>query len=122
VTALFREITNIPAIRERSVVRSSVIPSAKYCWSGSLLRLANGNTTIDSCGAASDCAAYVEEATAVVGAGFVAGQTHQALPAPIRTAATAPAAIATRVAGWRRGATSGTPVAGSSAMASGRSA
>src|SRR6516164_8411922 len=39
------------AIRERSVVRSSVIASAKYCWSGSLLRLANGSTTIDRRGA-----------------------------------------------------------------------
>src|SRR5262252_3654776 len=39
------------ARRDRSVVRSSVIPSAKYCWSGSLLRLAKGNTTIDSGGA-----------------------------------------------------------------------
>src|SRR6516165_8094608 len=38
-------------IRERSVVRSSVIASAKYCWSGSLPRLANGSTTIDSRGA-----------------------------------------------------------------------
>jgi len=31
----------------------SVIPSAKYCWSGSLLRLANGSTTIDKRGATS---------------------------------------------------------------------
>jgi hypothetical protein len=35
----------------RSVVTSSVIPSAKYCWSGSLLRLTNGSTTIDRRGA-----------------------------------------------------------------------
>src|SRR6266700_1862757 len=40
-------------IRDRSVVTSSVIPSAKYCWSGSLLRLAKGNTTIDRRGATS---------------------------------------------------------------------
>ena len=38
-------------IRDRSVVRSSVIPSAKYCCSGSLLRLAKGSTTIDRRGA-----------------------------------------------------------------------
>jgi hypothetical protein len=50
VNAVLREITNMCAIRESSVVRSSVIPSAKYCWSGSLLRLANGSTTIDSRG------------------------------------------------------------------------
>src|SRR6516164_7824911 len=42
-------------IRDRSVVRSSVIPSEKYCWSGSLLRLANGSTTIDRRGAAKAC-------------------------------------------------------------------
>src|SRR5215470_15958279 len=35
---------------DKSVVRSSVMPSAKYCWSGSLPRLANGNTTIDKRG------------------------------------------------------------------------
>src|ERR1700736_3417131 len=38
------------AMRDRSVVRSSVIPSAKYCCSGSLLRLAKGSTTIDRLG------------------------------------------------------------------------
>jgi hypothetical protein len=45
---VLREITSIPASRDRSVVRSSVIPSAKYCCSLSSLRLANGRTTIDS--------------------------------------------------------------------------
>src|SRR5215469_15984722 len=39
------------AIRDRSVVRFSVTPSAKYCWSGSLLRLVKGSTTIDRRGA-----------------------------------------------------------------------
>ena len=34
-------------IRDRSVVRFPVIPSAKYCCSGSLLKLAKGSTTID---------------------------------------------------------------------------
>jgi hypothetical protein len=51
VNAVLREITNTPAIRDRSVVKSSVIPSAKYCCSGSLPRLANGSTTIDRRGA-----------------------------------------------------------------------
>src|SRR5215469_2402092 len=51
VNTVLREITNMPAIRDKSVVRSSVMPSAKYCWSGSLPRLANGKTTIDSRGA-----------------------------------------------------------------------
>src|SRR5262249_36050898 len=39
-------------MRDRSVVRSSVTPSAKYCRSGSSLRFVNGRTTIDSRGAA----------------------------------------------------------------------
>src|SRR5262245_18024178 len=34
-------------MRERSVVRSSVMPSAKYSWSGSFDRLLKGRTTID---------------------------------------------------------------------------
>src|SRR6267154_4126731 len=34
-------------MRDTSVVRSSVMPSAKYSCSGSLLRLAKGSTTID---------------------------------------------------------------------------
>ena len=46
-----REITSMPTIRERSVVRSSVIASVKYCCSRSLLRLVNGRTTIDRRGA-----------------------------------------------------------------------
>ena len=48
--ALQDEITKLSAMRERSVVRSSVRPSAKYSWSGSLLRLVKGSTTIDSGG------------------------------------------------------------------------
>jgi len=40
-------MTKLPPIRDRSVVRSSVIPSARYSWSGSLLRLVKGSTTID---------------------------------------------------------------------------
>jgi len=39
------------ASRDRSVVTSSVIPSAKYCCPRSSLRLVNGRTTIDSRGA-----------------------------------------------------------------------
>ena len=38
-------------MRDRSVVRSSVMPSARYSWPGSPLRLLNGSTTIDSRGA-----------------------------------------------------------------------
>src|SRR5262249_27226346 len=51
VNALLREMTNKSGSRDKSVVRSSVTPSARYCWSGSLLRLANGSTTMDRRGA-----------------------------------------------------------------------
>ena len=49
---LFPEITNIFASLERSVVRSSVTPSAKYCCSRSSLRFVKGSTTIDRRGVA----------------------------------------------------------------------
>ena len=42
----------MPAIRDRSAVRSSVIASAKYCCSRSSLRKINGRTTMDRRGAA----------------------------------------------------------------------
>src|SRR5580704_7582487 len=81
-------------MRVRSVVRFSVIPSAKYCWSGSLLRLANGNTTIDRRGATKGCAIGAAVAAVGIGAGeavacaagfpvpeegLAAGQNHHAM-------------------------------------------
>ena len=45
--AVLRAMTKLPEIRERSVVRSSVIPSAKYSNPGSFEKLAKGSTTID---------------------------------------------------------------------------
>src|SRR6516162_3609717 len=111
------------AIRDKSVVRSSVIPSARYCWSGSLLRLANGSTTIDNRGAAGGCAIDVVVAATVatsVVAGFVA-KTHQAAPAKTSAAA----AIAARFHGAvrrRGGAAAGTFASGNSEIVSGRSA
>src|SRR6266403_2006111 len=42
-----RSITNKPGTRDRSVTRSSVIPSLKYSCCGSPLRLVNGITAID---------------------------------------------------------------------------
>src|SRR5467141_2809099 len=107
--------------RDRSVVRSSVIPSAKYCWSGSLLRLANGSTTIDRRGATRGCDIGVVAATAGVGEDLVAGQSHQALRAMTSTA-TVTAAIAATAVRLRRGAWRGTPDANKSATSSGRSA
>src|SRR6516225_1236123 len=49
---VLRAITKLPDIRDRSVVRSSVIPSAKYSCSRSSLRFVKGSTTIDRRGAA----------------------------------------------------------------------
>src|SRR6516225_1503134 len=52
VKAVARATTKLPGrARERSVIRLSVIPSAKYSCVASPLRLANGRTTIDSFGA-----------------------------------------------------------------------
>src|SRR5262245_39910997 len=48
VNAVLRAMTKLPDRRERSVVRSSVRPSAKNSPSGSVLRLAKGRTTSDS--------------------------------------------------------------------------
>src|SRR5439155_7946112 len=50
VKAVLRAMTKLPEIRERSVVRFSVIPSAKYSWSGSRERFSNGSTMTDSRG------------------------------------------------------------------------
>src|ERR1700736_1388818 len=112
----------MPTIRDRSVVRSSVIPSAKYCWSGSLLRLANGSTTIDRCGATKGC--EIDVAAGATAAGgveedLVAGQPHQATAAMTSAPAVA---MAARTVVRRRGDTIGTLDAGRSATASGRSA
>src|SRR6516162_7698048 len=107
VKAVLREITKLWAIRDRSVVRSSVTPSAKYCWSGSLLRLVNGSTTIERRGATRGCARDVAAATDGVDDGFVASQSHHAPAAMIRSPATAAAGIVTREVRPRRGAATG---------------
>src|SRR5215472_6147527 len=60
--------------RDRSVVRSSVILSAKYCCSGSLLRLLKGSTTIDRRGATGGEVDAVDEA-------FASGHAHCAIKA-----------------------------------------
>src|SRR5215472_10410357 len=92
VNAVLREITNIFANRDRSVVTSSVIPSAKYCCSRPSPRFVKGRTTIDRRGATSGCEIEVAAGDAGIGvadavassAGFpargreVCGQSHQA--------------------------------------------
>jgi hypothetical protein len=117
-------------IRDRSLVRSSVIPSAKYCWSGSLLRLVNGSTTIDRRGATSGC--EIKAAAGAVGIGVAeaaawsadfpgrenkvsAGQNHHERQTTISAAAAAvPMIVRLRRAGNLR--------AGSEATRSGRNA
>src|ERR1700730_506479 len=90
MNAVLRAITKLPEIRDRSVVRSSVIPSAKYSWSGSFDRLAKGRTTIDSRGADFAAGADGLGTLAVTGAWTGAtvelpmGHAHQtAVPRPI---------------------------------------
>src|SRR5438128_857770 len=90
VKAVVRAITKLPSIRERSVVRSSAMPSTKYSWSGSFDRFVNGKTTIDRrgarlialagviCGLAGVCVDTVGE--------FRFGQAHQAATAMQNTA------------------------------------
>src|SRR5690349_5386739 len=57
----FRAITNRAEILERSVIKSSVMPSAKFSCSGSLDMLVKGNTAIEglfgsgSCGLNAGC-------------------------------------------------------------------
>src|SRR5437868_3985092 len=112
-------------IRDRSVVRSSVIPSARYCCSGSLLRLENGNTIIDKRGAVGGCAIGVVVVAATVAGSveedLVPDQPHQATTA--RTSAANAAATAAHGTDRRcRGGPAGTLLTGNSAIASGRNA
>src|SRR6516162_531665 len=88
-------ITKLPEIRDRSVVRSSVIASAKYSFSGLFDKFANGRTTTDKgddttlVGARTDETAAARFRTAAVVAS-VRGRVHQtALPSAISASITA---------------------------------
>src|SRR5207248_8248735 len=116
-----RAITNMLGMRDRPVVTSSVIPSAKYCLSGSLLRLANGSTTIDRRGATKGCEIDVAVATSGAEECFVVGQSHHA-PTPRASTAAVAATIETPRPCRRRDAEIGMLDAGRSAMAPGPSA
>src|ERR1700738_1674150 len=114
-------------IRDRSVVRSSVIPSAKYCCSGSLLRLAKGSTTIDRRGATAGSitdgtvwalSEAVPTTPGGVGEDLVAGQNHQAMTA-MTSAAAAVADVATGTIRRRCDAGAGALAAGKAATALG---
>ena len=94
-------------MRDRSVVKSSVTPSAKYCCSLSSLRLVNGRTTIDSRGAtaggeveAAAGAADISIAEAIAGSDrfpaekkLAGSQNHHPIPAIASAAAAAAPAI-----------------------------
>src|SRR5215472_16715276 len=82
--AVARAISKLPESRDRSVVRSSVIPSAKYSWSGSFDRLLKGSTTIERRGAdlRSPVGGFCAPVATIAGAdpvdGVPLGQLHQA--------------------------------------------
>src|SRR5437764_11557852 len=89
--AVVRAITTLLTMRDRSVVKSSVIASTKYSCSGSFDRLAKGSTTIERRGAG--FGAFAEGAPPGAFAES-RGQTHQA-PAPAPRTTMRPAAIKT---------------------------
>src|SRR5215467_6012918 len=60
-------MTKLPERRERSVVKSSVMPSTKNSCSGSFDRLAKGRTTIDNRGRADGTTALPASRVRVVG-------------------------------------------------------
>src|SRR6516165_6913096 len=95
-------------MRETSVVRSSVIPSAKYSCSGSLLRLAKGSTTIERRGAENGCIG--DETADTSGPAWRLDHSHHP-PAPaaitIAAAATATMRLRTEAPPARKAATTG---------------
>ena len=70
-----RAITKLCGMRDRSVVRSSVIPSAKYSWSRSFDRLVKGRTTIDRLG--SDCCSAAGPGAATGASALMAIDPHR---------------------------------------------
>src|SRR5215469_1680551 len=91
MNAVFRAITKLPERRERSVVRSSVMPSTKNSCSGSFDRLAKGRTTIDNRGRADGTTALPTSRVLVVmgaelGAAGVGGARRPVMLPRIRSA------------------------------------
>src|SRR5215472_15702762 len=101
--AVLRAITKLPEIRDRSVVRSSVMPSAKYSWSGSRDRFSNGSTTNDSRGigiAGTDEICGFTEGAWTESIGVLAlGHIHQAHNAIQSTAMTLAGSLAAVIGG-----------------------
>src|SRR5690349_9507267 len=109
------------------------MPSAKYCWSGSLPRLANGSTTIDRRGATAGC--VIEVAAGAVGIGVAAAVAWSAgFPAPegeidagqnhhaTQTTTSAAATTVPMMARPRRDGRAGNPGTGGAATPWGRNA
>src|SRR6516225_4906972 len=99
-------ITKLPEIRDRSVVRSSVIASAKYSCSGLVDKFANGRTTTDKGDDTTLVGARTGETAAARfrtdgAVGSLRGQFHQtALPSAI--SASISASISTSIGARRR--------------------
>src|SRR4029077_1297927 len=116
-------MTKLPEIRDRSVVKSSVMPSAKYSCSGSFDRFAKGSTTIDRRGAVVLAMAGVSCGPVAAGAGvatvgeFRFGHAHQAAAPMAITTAMLAVATASRKDSRRRGklACAGVATSGSDA-------
>ena len=72
-------------IRDRSVIRSPVTPSAKYCCSESLLKLLKGSTTIDSRGAADGSAAAADASASEGSPSSLTSPIKRTTPARHRT-------------------------------------
>src|SRR5258706_5096344 len=93
--AVLREMTKLPPIRDRSAVKSPVIPSAKYCCSGLSLRLVKGSTTIDRRGTFKGAVGADADAVMTAGCGFDHGHGHSHHPPPAATSTPARATAAT---------------------------
>src|SRR5258708_1693121 len=85
----------MPGMVDSSGVRSSVMPSAKYCWSRSSLRLVKGSTTIDRRGTFKGAVGADADAVMTAGCGFDHGHGHSHHPPPATTSTPARATAAT---------------------------
>ncbi len=104
-----RAMTSRPSILERSVIRSSVMPSAKYPCCGSPLMLSNGSTAIEGLPAGADvatCAVGVADGpglVAVTGATLLDCRSHTVVPMPHKSATADAASATTRRGSLRAG-------------------
>src|SRR6185369_603046 len=91
-----RAMTSNPEIFDRSVMRSSVRPSAKYVWSESPPRLPSGKTAIDGLSGGGSALRSIAKGSIRDSHGRDShGRHHAIAPAPTRSA-TAPAVTVRR--------------------------